>query len=43
MRAALAKLGQDPAWSTPEEFAAFLKDETEKWRKVIRAAGLKAQ
>jgi tripartite-type tricarboxylate transporter receptor subunit TctC len=43
MKAALAKIGQDPAWSTPEEFAAFLQEETAKWRKVIRAAGLKAQ
>jgi tripartite-type tricarboxylate transporter receptor subunit TctC len=43
MKAALAKIGQDPAWSTPEEFAAFLKEETEKWRKVIRASGLRAQ
>jgi len=39
----LAKIGQDPLWSTPEEFAAFLRDETEKWRKVIRAAGIKAR
>ena len=43
MKAALAKIGQDPAWSTPEEFATFLQEETAKWRKVIRAAGLKAQ
>ena len=39
----LAKLGQEVAWSTPEEFAAFLRDETEKWRKVIAATGIKAQ
>ena len=43
MKEALAKIGQDPLWSTPEEFAAFLREETEKWRKVILAAGLKAQ
>ncbi len=43
MKEALAKIGQDPLWSTPEEFAAFLRDETEKWRKVIQATGLKAQ
>lgn len=43
MKEALAKIGQDPAWSTPEEFSAFLVEETDKWRKVIRAAGLKAQ
>jgi tripartite-type tricarboxylate transporter receptor subunit TctC len=43
MKEALAKIGQDPLWSTPEEFAAFLREETEKWRKVIQATGLKAQ
>jgi tripartite-type tricarboxylate transporter receptor subunit TctC len=39
----LGKIGQDPLWSTPEEFAAFLREETEKWGKVIRATGVKAQ
>ncbi len=43
MKERLARLGQDPAWSTPEEFAAFLREETEKWSKVISAAGIKAQ
>jgi tripartite-type tricarboxylate transporter receptor subunit TctC len=43
MKEALAKIGQDVAWSTPEEFAAFLREETEKWRKVIQATGLKLQ
>ncbi|MGH8765384.1 MAG: Bug family tripartite tricarboxylate transporter substrate binding protein [Burkholderiales bacterium] len=42
MKAALEKIGQDPAWSTPEEFAAFLREESEKWHKVIQATGLKA-
>ena len=43
MKEQLAKLGQEVAWSTPEEFVAFLRDETEKWRKVISATGIKAQ
>ena len=43
MKEQLAKLGQEVAWSTPDEFAQFLRDETEKWRKVIAEAGLKAQ
>jgi tripartite-type tricarboxylate transporter receptor subunit TctC len=43
MKEALAKLGQEVTWSTPEEFAAFLREETEKWRKVIQATGMKAQ
>lgn len=28
--------------STPDEFAAYLKNETEKWAKVIREAGIRA-
>ena len=43
MKETLAKIGQEPLWSTPEEFATFLREETDKWRKVIRATGLKAQ
>jgi tripartite-type tricarboxylate transporter receptor subunit TctC len=43
MKEALSRIGQDAAWSTPEEFAAFLREETDKWRKVIKATGLKAQ
>ncbi len=43
IKQALDKIGQDPLWSTPEEFAAFLREETEKWRKVIQASGIKAQ
>lgn len=42
-KALLDKIGQDPLWSTPEEFAAFLREETEKWRKVIAATGVKAR
>lgn len=43
MKEQLAKIGQEAAWNTPDEFAAFLREETEKWRRVIPAAGLKAQ
>jgi len=43
MKDLLGKIGQDPAWSTPEEFAAFLREETAKWTKVIRASGIKPQ
>jgi tripartite-type tricarboxylate transporter receptor subunit TctC len=38
-----AKIGQDPVSSTPEEFGTLLRDETTKWRRVIQAAGIKAQ
>ncbi len=35
--------GTDPAPTTPEEFAAYIKSETDKWTKVIKAAGIKPQ
>jgi len=34
--------GGEPVGSTADEFRAFLRAETEKWGKVIRSAGLKA-
>ena len=44
MKEQLAKIGQESAWSnTPDEFIALIREETEKWRRVIPAAGLKAQ
>ena len=38
----IASLGFDIIASTPEQFAAQIKVEIEKWGKVIRAAGIKA-
>jgi tripartite-type tricarboxylate transporter receptor subunit TctC len=38
----LAGLGVDPMSKTPAEFEKFIADETEKWGKVIRAAGINA-
>ena len=35
--------GTDPAPTTPEEFGAYINSETEKWTKVIKAAGIKPQ
>jgi tripartite-type tricarboxylate transporter receptor subunit TctC len=35
--------GAEPVGSTPQEFAAFLKAETQKWTKVIKAAGIKPE
>ena len=32
--------GAEAVGSTPEEFGRFLKSETEKWGKVVRAAGI---
>ena len=42
-REQFAKIGQEQAWSTPEEFTAFIRDETVKWRRVIQAANIKTQ
>jgi tripartite-type tricarboxylate transporter receptor subunit TctC len=43
MREKLAAEGAEPTSSTPEEFRAFLKSEIEKWRKVVRAANVRAE
>lgn len=42
-KAQLAKLGLEPFASTPAELAKFVAEETEKWGKVIRTAGIKAE
>jgi tripartite-type tricarboxylate transporter receptor subunit TctC len=40
IRERMSSQGSEPAPSTPEAFAAFIKAEAAKWSKVIRAAGL---
>ncbi|MDB5619714.1 tripartite tricarboxylate transporter substrate binding protein [Tardiphaga sp.] len=40
MQEAFAKQAAEPIGSTPEEFAAFIRSETDKWGKTIRAAGI---
>lgn len=42
-KAQLAKLGLEPFASTPAELAKFITEETEKWGRVIRTAGIKAE
>jgi tripartite-type tricarboxylate transporter receptor subunit TctC len=42
-KARLASIGDDPMPMTPAEFKRFIADETEKWGKVIRTAGVKAE
>ena len=37
----LNRLGMDALGGTPEEFQAFITDETKKWTAVALAAGLK--
>ena len=39
----LAADGAEPVGNSPEEFAAFIKSESEKWAKVARAAVIKAE
>ena len=43
MREKLAHDGADPAPTTPEAFAAHIKAELEKWRRVAQAAGIQPQ
>jgi tripartite-type tricarboxylate transporter receptor subunit TctC len=43
MKGKYAAIGQDLAWSTPDEFAAFLAEESARWSKTIRTAGIKPQ
>jgi len=35
--------GADPVASTPEEFAGFLRSETAKWAKVVKAVGIQPE
>jgi len=41
--ARLTELGAEPFAASPEEFGRFIADETAKWSKVVRSAGLKAE
>ncbi len=43
LRERFITLGIDPAGSTPEEFSKFLRNEVDKWGKVIRAANVKVE
>lgn len=43
MKERLAQIGVDPAPSTPEELAAFVKAETDKYTKVAQDAGIKLE
>jgi tripartite-type tricarboxylate transporter receptor subunit TctC len=41
MHERLVGLGSDPAPSTPQQFAAFIKSEHDKWEQVIKKAGIR--
>jgi tripartite-type tricarboxylate transporter receptor subunit TctC len=43
VKARLEGLGYDVVANSQEEFAAQIKEETAKWRKVIRAANVKVE
>jgi tripartite-type tricarboxylate transporter receptor subunit TctC len=38
-----ADLGVEAVSSTPEQFAAFIRSETEKYAKLIKEAGIKIE
>lgn len=42
MRDKFVQKGADPIGSTPDEFAQYMKDETAKWAKIVKASGAKA-
>jgi len=39
----LAQQGAEPVGSTPEAFGKFMRSETEKWAKVVKISGMKAE
>jgi tripartite-type tricarboxylate transporter receptor subunit TctC len=43
MKARLAALGGEPLPGPPAAFGKLIAEETEKWAKVVRAAGLKPE
>ena len=43
LRRRLTQQGFEPGGDSPEEFAAFMRAETEKWARVIRKAGVKIE
>jgi tripartite-type tricarboxylate transporter receptor subunit TctC len=39
----LAKDGIEPVGNTPEAFAAQIKSDVERWRPIVKAAGVKPE
>jgi tripartite-type tricarboxylate transporter receptor subunit TctC len=43
VRSILVAAGADPVGSSPQEFAAFFKNEIAKWTKIVRSAGIRSE
>jgi tripartite-type tricarboxylate transporter receptor subunit TctC len=43
LRAVMAAQGAEAVWDTPDQFAAFEKQESAKWGKLIRDVGIKVE
>lgn len=43
VRARFAALGLDPQGGSPERFAALLREDTERWSKVVKAANVRTE
>ncbi len=43
VRERLAKLGTAPVGGTPEEFGAYIRNQVDTWKKVVKASGAKVE
>jgi tripartite-type tricarboxylate transporter receptor subunit TctC len=43
VKESLAVQGAEPFTSTPEQFAAYIKEETEKWAKIVKYSGVQLE
>jgi tripartite-type tricarboxylate transporter receptor subunit TctC len=43
VRQRLSEQGAEPAPSTPEQFARYIRSETQKWGQVVKATGMKQE
>jgi tripartite-type tricarboxylate transporter receptor subunit TctC len=43
LTAAMAKLGFEPTPWSPEQYAAFLADEAQRWPSIVKRSGIKAE